>query len=67
MLFKREKYVQRMLSSRDNGLVKIVTGMRRVGKSFLLFRERLIDGGFLAGNIISFSLDSTVSLCIIVR
>lgn len=60
MLFKREKYIQWLLSSRDNGLVKIVTGMRRVGKSFLLFtlfRERLIDSGFPAEYIISFSLD----------
>lgn len=60
MLFKREKYIQWLLSSRDNGLVKIVTGMRRVGKSFLLFtlfRERLIAGGFPAEHIISFSLD----------
>lgn len=45
------KYVQWLLSSRGNGLVKIVTGMRRVGKSFLLFmlfRKRLIDSGFPA-------------------
>ncbi len=59
MLFEREKYIQWLLSSRDNGFVKIVTGMRRVGKSsllFTLFQKRLIDSGFQADHIIFFSV-----------
>ena len=37
MIFKRQKYVDKLVSSQGNGLVKIITGGRRCGKSFLLF------------------------------
>ena len=51
MIINREKYLQELISSRHNGLVKIITGMRRCGKSFLLFRlfKRFLedDGGYL--------------------
>ena len=36
MIVNRDKYLQELVSSRHNGLVKIITGMRRCGKSFLL-------------------------------
>ncbi len=38
MIFNRVKYVKELIDSRCDGLVKIVTGIRRSGKSFLLFR-----------------------------
>ncbi|WP_337586349.1 hypothetical protein [Prevotella pectinovora] len=38
MVIERNKYLQELVSCRHNGLVKIITGMRRCGKSFLLFR-----------------------------
>ena len=38
MIFNRNKYVKELIDSRCNGLVKIITGIRRCGKSFLLFR-----------------------------
>ena len=37
MLFERRKYLNELIAGRGNGLVKIVTGVRRCGKSFLLF------------------------------
>ncbi len=45
-IYPREKYVQQLLSLQRNGLVKIVIGLRRVGKSYLLFslfRQRLLQ------------------------
>ena len=38
MLFSRQKYVDLLISHKHNGLIKIVTGMRRSGKSYLLFK-----------------------------
>ena len=38
MIFPRTKYLELLIESEGNGLVKIVTGGRRCGKSFLLFR-----------------------------
>ena len=37
MQFEREKYLSELIAGRNNGLVKIITGVRRCGKSFLLF------------------------------
>lgn len=40
--------MQQLIDSKDNGLIKIVTGLRRVGKSYLLktlFKEYLLDEG----------------------
>ena len=33
---KRDKYLNRLINKKENGLVKIVTGIRRCGKSYLL-------------------------------
>ncbi len=60
-IYPREKYVQQLLSLRQNGLVKIVTGLRRVGKSYLLFalfRQRLLQEGVPEDHIIDIPLDS---------
>ena len=37
MIFERKKYLDELIAGRGNGLVKIITGVRRCGKSFLLF------------------------------
>ena len=37
MIVQRDTYIEKLWSQRHNGLIKIVTGMRRSGKSFLLF------------------------------
>lgn len=37
MIFERKKYLDELIAGRENGLVKIITGVRRCGKSFLLF------------------------------
>lgn len=57
----REKYIQQLISLRHNGLVKIVTGLRRVGKSYLLFtlfKQRLLQEGVHQNHIIEIQLDS---------
>lgn len=38
MVIERNLYLQKLLSHRHNGMIKVVTGMRRCGKSYLLFR-----------------------------
>ena len=48
MKIERPIYIQQLIDSKDNGLIKIVTGLRRVGKSYLLktlFKEYLLDEG----------------------
>lgn len=60
MVIKREKYLQELAGSRHNGLVKIITGMRRCGKSFLLFRlfkRFLEDDGVAPDHIIEMAFD----------
>ena len=61
MKFEREHYIKKLISSKHNHLVKIVTGLRRVGKSYLLFnlyKQHLLDNGVDAGHIIELQLDS---------
>ena len=60
MVFKRNAYVRRLMSSRNNGFVKIITGVRRCGKSYLLFnlfKKRLIQDGVGRERIIEVKLD----------
>lgn len=59
-IFQREQYVQQLISSRGNGLVKIITGIRRCGKSFLLFNlwhQWLISHEVLKDHIIELQID----------
>lgn len=56
----RKRYLDRLISLRDNGQVKIVTGIRRCGKSFLLnilFREYLLQDGVEPEQIVALALD----------
>lgn len=60
MKINRPNYIDWLLRHRGNGLVKVVTGLRRCGKSFLLFtlfRERLLADGLPADHVIGLSLD----------
>ncbi len=60
MEIKRDQYLNELIDSRDNGMVKIVTGIRRSGKTFLLFNlfyQYLISQGISDFNIIKISLD----------
>ena len=62
MIVKRDFYLDKLISRKNNGLVKIVTGIRRCGKSFLLmelFRSHLIKEGVPENHIISIALDET--------
>lgn len=59
-LIERESYVEKLMSRRMNGFVKVITGVRRCGKSYLLdklFRQRLLEDGVKGTQIISVDLD----------
>jgi predicted AAA+ superfamily ATPase len=56
----RDGYVSQMLRLRGNGLVKVLTGIRRCGKSYLLFnlfKTRLIEDGVAPDSILEIALD----------
>ena len=60
MIIQRKKYLDMLISGEKNNLVKIVTGVRRSGKSFLLFKlfhDYLIGKGVDENHIIELSLD----------
>lgn len=60
MLIERNEYLDQLLAKRWNGRIKIVTGIRRSGKSFLLsnlFKNRLIEEGASADDFIEIALD----------
>lgn len=60
MEIKRDYYLNKLIQHRKNGLVKIVTGVRRCGKSYLLFklfRDHLIGSGVKENHILSIALD----------
>lgn len=60
MEIKRDRYLKRLISKKNNGLIKVITGIRRSGKSYLLFNlyhDYLISSGIPESNIISVSLD----------
>ena len=60
MTIDRTFHLDKLLARRGDGFVKIVTGIRRCGKSFLLFnlfKRRLLDEGVPSGNIVEIALD----------
>ena len=60
MNISRPIYLQQLINRMNNGMIKIVTGLRRCGKSYLLFelfREYLLSSGVKAENIIGIELD----------
>lgn len=60
MELKREQYLKQLIDGKNNGLIKIVTGIRRCGKSYLLFKlfyRHLISNGVQEDHIIRIALD----------
>ena len=55
---KRDYYLEQLIKRKDNGLIKIVTGIRRFGKSFLLrtLKKHLLKNGVDASHIIEMAL-----------
>jgi uncharacterized protein len=57
---KRDDYLNKLINRKENGLIKIITGIRRCGKSFLLdplFRNYLLSSGVKDDHIIKLELD----------
>ena len=60
MEIKRDRYLKKLLDRKENGLVKVITGIRRCGKSYLLFqlyKKELISQGIDSEHIITLALD----------
>ena len=61
MVIDRHRYIDQLSRSKGNGLIKIVTGLRRSGKSFLLkklFRRHLLEGGVQEDHILVIDLEN---------
>ena len=61
---KRNSYLKQLISGKQNGLIKIVTGIRRCGKSYLLFkifRNHLLEQEVTPDHIISLALDDILN------
>ena len=57
---KRDRYLEKLINRRENGLIKIVTGIRRCGKSYLLdpmYKNYLLESGVQENHIIKIDLD----------
>lgn len=68
MEIKRDYYLNRLIGKKGNGLIKVITGIRRCGKSFLLntiFYRHLLDCGVSDDHIIRFAFDSADDLLLI--
>ena len=64
----RDFYLKKLIDRRENGLIKIITGIRRCGKSYLLnniFYNYLLSSGVKRENIIKFAFDSSEDLAAI--
>lgn len=61
---QRDFYLNELISRKENGLIKVITGIRRCGKSYLLFKiyyDYLLSLGINKDNIIALSLDDDAS------
>lgn len=61
MVIKRDVYIQKLISKKENTAIKVITGMRRTGKSYLLFnlyKDYLVSQGVSPSQIIMIDLDS---------
>ena len=61
MEIKRNDYLEQLINKKNNGLIKVITGLRRSGKSYLLntiFKKYLLDNGVHESEIISFAFDN---------
>ena len=68
MEIKRDYYLNKLISRKGNGLIKVITGVRRCGKSYLLntlFNRHLLDCGVPEDHVIKFAFDSADDLYLI--
>ena len=68
MEISRDFYLEKLIKRKNNGLIKVVTGIRRCGKSFLLnnlFYHHLLESGVDTDHIIRFAFDSADDLHLI--
>lgn len=68
MEIRRDFYLNKLIKRRNNGLIKVITGIRRCGKSYLLntiFYQYLIRSGVEENHIIRFAFDSADDLYLI--
>lgn len=59
-IIRRDSYLNRLIEKKENGLIKIITGIRRCGKSYLLFNlfyDYLAESGVKEEQIITIALD----------
>lgn len=64
MIIQRERYLNKLIAKKENGLIKVITGIRRCGKSFLLFElyhAYLNSVGVPDSNIIELALDEAIN------
>ena len=62
MEINRDLYLSKLIQSKENGLIKVVTGLRRSGKSYLLktlFKNHLLNEGVAADHILVVDLENT--------
>ena len=60
MQYARKQYLDQLIRKKDNGRIKVITGLRRSGKSYLLFtlyRQYLLDSGVEDDQIVELALD----------
>ena len=65
MIIKRDRYLKQVIDKKKNGMIKIVTGIRRCGKSYLLnvlFQQHLLDEGVQDRDIIMLALDEDINM-----
>lgn len=68
MEIRRDFYLDKLIKRKNNGLIKVITGIRRCGKSYLLnnlFYHHLLESGVDADHIIRFAFDSADDLYLI--
>ena len=60
MEIERNEYLRQLILRKNNGMIKVITGIRRCGKSFLLFnifKKHLMENGVNEDHIIEIALD----------
>lgn len=68
MEIRRDFYLDKLIKRKNNGLIKVITGIRRCGKSYLLnnlFYQHLLENGVDSNHIIRFAFDSADDLFLI--
>ena len=64
MEIRRDRYLNKLIAKKQDGMIKIVTGIRRCGKSYLLnhlFKQHLVESGVSENDIVELALDEDVN------